>query len=110
MKDNAFEKLDYFLENAKKLANSNVELIIRTPIIPTFNDTDEEIRAISKFVSELNGVKELHLLPYHNLGVDKHLGLNKKYTLLDITPPPKEQMEAFKLLAEEYGLKVQIGG
>ncbi len=98
------------LENAKKIANSSVELIIRTPVIPTFNDTAEEIRAISKFASTLNGVKEHHLLPYHRLGSDKYAGLLRKYSLQDIVPPTKEKMQYLKSVAEESGLKIQIGG
>ncbi len=98
------------LENAKMVANSNVELIIRTPVIPTFNDTAEEIKAISKFASSLPGVKEHHLLPYHRLGFDKYSGLGRKYSLEDIEPPTKEKMEYLKSVAEESGLKVQIGG
>lgn len=98
------------LENAKKIAESGVELIIRTPVIPTFNDTAEEIKAISKFASTLKGVKEHHLLPYHRLGQDKYTGLHRDYALKDIEPPTKEKMEYLKSVAEESGLKIQIGG
>ena len=99
------------LENAKKIADSGeVQLIIRTPVIPTFNDTAKDIKAISKFASTLNGVTEHHLLPYHRLGQDKYSGLHRDYSLKDIEPPTKEKMEYLKSVAEESGLKVQIGG
>ncbi len=101
---------ELILENAKKLANSGVELIIRTPVIPGFNDTPEEIRAISKFAASLPGVKEHHLLPYHRLGQDKYGGLDRKYALEGIQPPAKEKMEYLLSVAEESGLKCQIGG
>ena len=98
------------LENAKKIAQSGVELIIRTPVVPGFNDTPEEIKAISKFAASLPGVKEHHLLPYHRLGQDKYDGLGRKYTLSEIVPPSKERMEYLLSVAEESGLKCQIGG
>ena len=98
------------LENAKKIANSGVELIIRTPVVPGFNDTAEEIRAISKFAATLPGVKEHHLLPYHRLGSDKYAGLGRNYSLKEILPPPQERMEYLLSVAEESGLKCQIGG
>ena len=98
------------LENAKKIAKSGVELIIRTPVVPTFNDTPEEISAIAKFASTLPGVKEHHLLPYHRLGQDKYAGLSRTYTLAHIEPPTDEKMEELKKTAEKFGLKVQIGG
>ena len=101
---------ELILKNAKKIAESGVELIIRTPVVPTFNDTAEEIRAISKFAATLPGVKEHHLLPYHRLGQDKYGGLGRKYSLTNVEPPTKERMEYLLSVAEESGLKCQIGG
>ena len=98
------------LENARTLAKSGVELIIRTPVIPTFNDTAEEIRAISMFARSLGTVEEHHLLPYHRLGIDKYEGLGRKYSLPDIEPPTRAKMEYLLSVAEESGLKCQIGG
>lgn len=98
------------LENAKKLAKSGVELIIRTPVVPGFNDTAEEIRAISRFAASLGGVKEHHLLPYHRLGSDKYAGLGRNYALKEIEPPTQERMEYLLEVAQESGLQCQIGG
>ena len=98
------------LENAKKIAESGVELIIRTPVVPGFNDTPTEIKAISKFAASLPGVREHHLLPYHRLGQDKYAGLGREYTLKEILPPSKEKMQYLLSVAEESGLKCQIGG
>ena len=98
------------LENAKKIAKSGVELIIRTPVVPAFNDSAEDIRAIAKFAASLDGVKEYHLLPYHRLGQDKYAGLGRNYSLKEIEPPTKEKMQYLLSVAEESGLKCQIGG
>ena len=98
------------LENAKKIAASGVELIIRTPVVPTFNDSAEDIRAIAKFAAGLEGVKEYHLLPYHRLGQDKYAGLERNYSLKEIEPPTQEKMQYLLSVAEESGLKCQIGG
>ena len=101
---------ELILENAKKIAKSGVELIIRTPVVPGFNDTAEEIRAISRFAATLSGVEEHHLLPYHRLGQDKYAGLGRNYALKDVLPPTQEKMEYLLSVAEESGLKCQIGG
>lgn len=98
------------LENAKKVAESGVELIIRTPVVPTFNDTPEDIKAISSFAKSLQSVKEHHLLPYHRLGTDKYFGLGRNYSLKEIEPPTKEKMEYLLSVAEQSGLKCKIGG
>ncbi len=98
------------LENARKIAESGTHLIIRTPVIPGFNDTPEEIRAISKFAATLPDVKEHHLLPYHRLGQDKYAGLGRNYELDGITPPTGDKMKYLLSCAEESGLKCRIGG
>ena len=101
---------ELILENAKRLAASGVDLIIRTPVIPGFNDTEEEIRAISRFAASLGSAKEYHLLPYHRLGSDKYAGLGRNYSLKEIEPPAKERMEFLLSVAEEAGVPAQIGG
>ena len=99
------------LQNAKRISQSGqTELVIRTPVVPTFNDTAEEIRAISKFAASLDGVREHHLLPYHRLGQDKYTGLGRSYLLKDIQPPTQEKMQYLLSVAEESGLLCQIGG
>ena len=101
---------DRILENAKKIANSGVELIIRTPVVPTFNDSERDIKAIADFARSLGSVREYHLLPYHRLGTDKYVGLGRTYSLPEIMPPSKEKMEHLLSIAETSGLKCQIGG
>jgi pyruvate formate lyase activating enzyme len=98
------------LENARRVAKSGVELIIRTPVIPTFNDTEKDIREISRFAASLDGVKEHHLLPYHRLGSDKYKGLGRHYSLKEIVPPTEEKMKFLLSVAECSGLKCKIGG
>ena len=101
---------DKILENAQRIARSPVKLIIRTPVIPTFNDTEEEIRAIAKFAASLPGVEEMHLLPYHRIGTDKYKGLGREYTLSHIEPPSQEHMNKLLEVVKSCGLKGQIGG
>ena len=99
------------LENARRVAESGAcEVIIRTPIVPGFNDTAEEVRAISRFAASLPGVKEHHLLPYHRLGQDKYRGLGRSYSMDGIEPPTLERMDYLLSVAEESGLRCQIGG
>ena len=103
---------ELMLENARKVAASGMtELSIRVPVIPTFNDTPEEIRDIAWFAGKLPGVKRIHLLPYHRLGQDKYEGLGRKYLMKDILPPTNEHMEMLKkVVTENSSLLCQIGG
>jgi len=98
------------LQNARKIARDCNHLIIRVPVIPTFNDTPEEIAAIAKFANSLPNVTELHLLPYHRLGQDKYAGLGREYTLAHIEPMPQRKVERLLEAAQTSGLHCQIGG
>ncbi len=101
---------ELILQNAKKIAGNGANLIIRVPVIPTFNDTAEEIRNIASFAASLPGVNEIHLLPYHRLGYDKYVGLEREYKMGDVLPPSKEKMEELRKVAESVGLTAIIGG
>lgn len=100
------------LENARKIAESKMtNLVIRVPVIPTFNDTVEEIQSIARFADKLPGVNKIHLLPYHRLGQDKYDGLGRQYFLPEILPPEPEHMQMLKKAVENCsGLNCQIGG
>ena len=104
------------LENAKYIATHAKHMVIRVPVVPTFNDTPAEIAAIARFAESLPEVHELHLLPYHRLGQDKYAGLGREYTLAHLTPPTSAQMQELKQAAESAAnrlalkLRVQIGG
>lgn len=100
---------ELILENAKKIAQNFNKLIIRTPVIPTFNATVGEIREIAKYAKSI-GVNEMHILPYHRLGKDKYYGLGRSYSLEEIEPPSKELMNELLQVVLQEGLKGQIGG
>ncbi len=97
------------LENARYIAENAKELIIRTPVIPTFNDTEEEIRNIAEFAVSI-GVKEMHLLPYHRIGSDKYAGLGRRYEMAHIEPPHNDRMQELMKVVTDTGLKCLIGG
>lgn len=101
---------ELILKNAKRLAKDAKELVIRVPVIPGFNHTPEEIRAIAEFAASLPKVKELHLLPYHRLGQDKYNGLGRKYLLDGVEPLTERDMEPLLYEVERTGLRGQIGG
>ena len=103
-KDNAM-----ILENARLIAREAKRMIGRTPVIPTFNDTKEDIREIAEFARSI-GVREMHLLPYHRIGSDKYAGLGRSYSMAHIEPPKKEQMQKLLEVVNATGLIGRIGG
>ncbi len=70
------------LSNFKKLAAAfpRLPILVRTPVIPGFNDSAEAITAIIDFIRDAGNIR-YELLPYHRLGQPKYLSLARAYPL-----------------------------
>lgn len=98
------------LENAKKISAIR-PIIIRIPVIPGFNDSDDNITAIARFALDLGeNLKRIDLLPYHKFGTQIYSRIGMEYKLTDVEPPSDDHMIRFKEIVESCGVKVQIGG
>lgn len=100
------------LENAVKISKiQKTNLVIRVPVIPTFNDSLEEIMDIALFSEKLQGIRTIHLLPYHGFGEDKYEQLGRIYEMRNIIPPQNKYMENLKNEIERTtNLNCIIGG
>jgi pyruvate formate lyase activating enzyme len=98
---------DKALENAKKITE-RVRLIVRVPVVPGFNASAEDIKAIAVLAKGFT--KELHLLPYHRLGEGKYAALGRPYPMEGTQPPEAALMNELKTLVEKTGLTCRIGG
>lgn len=98
------------LENAVKISSVANSYSVRVPVIPTFNNSLEEIAEIAKFTANLPKVKTLHLLPYHRLGQDKYEGLSREYELKELIPPDNGEMARLLCEAKKYFENSVIGG
>ena len=91
------------LTNAQKLADTGIPLIFRIPVIPTVNDTPDEIAAIAQFISSLRQENiSLELLPFHRLAGDKYRSLDLDYRARHLESPTKEQISVLLDSARQY--------
>lgn len=93
---------EVILENLAKLNDSGKHIEIRIPIIPGYNDSNENITAISRFIAKLKSIRRVKLLPYHKLGLSKPWLFNSRRGILDLDPPKKEDMERIKSIMKKY--------
>lgn len=96
------------LENLRRLAAMGKKTIVRLPVVPGVNDSEENIKEMARFLRSLGTISEISLLPYHKLGRDKYRGLEKKAED-EYTPPSAECLERIKKDLEEYGFRVSLG-
>ena len=96
------------LENARMIAAMGKPMIIRVPLIPGHNDSQENIKALAEFMLSL-GLKRVDLLPYHSLGKIKYQRLGMEYKLSDLKPFAEGEVAKIKADLESYGLQVGVG-
>ncbi|MBR5366166.1 MAG: glycyl-radical enzyme activating protein [Clostridia bacterium] len=84
------------LENLRALSEAGAEIILRCPIIPGANDTDEHFAAIAALLNALLGIVSADLEPYHPLGTGKAPKIGKTQAFSS-SAPPKERMEQIRL-------------
>ncbi len=96
---------DIILENAKRIAKYK-PVSVRVPMIPGFNDSTEEVRAIANFAKTELGVMDIGLLHYNKWGESKYERLDK--TCFHLEEQSEEDMERLRAivssaLVEEKG-------
>lgn len=83
------------LENLKRLDGAGAATVLRCPIIPGINDTEEHFAGIARTANALKNLKEVHVEPYHPMGGGKakRLGVEDPCEGMDF--PSRKSVEAW---------------
>lgn len=92
----------HILEFAKELSKREIPMWIRHVLVPGKTDDEADLKKLAKFISELNGVERIEILPYHLMGKYKWDEMGLVYPLGD-TPSPSESAtnHAISILQKE---------
>ena len=85
------------LENFQMLLERKAKIWVRVPVIPNYNDADEDIEKIGKIIVNAQNqahhkIERMELLPYHNTGTSKYLSLGKQYEMEGIPSLNKKML------------------
>ncbi len=83
------------LDNLERLDRAGARVILRCPIIPTFNDREEHLRAIGALAERLSSVERVDIEPYHPLGQSKHTALGQTDPLADMSFPESDTVDGW---------------
>ncbi len=62
----------HIMSNLRYLMDRGADIIIRLPLVPDCNDSDEDIASLSTFLKENSGqYRYAEIMPYHTLGIGK---------------------------------------
>lgn len=95
------------LENLRSLT---VPLILRTPIVPGFNDDAGTIRRIAEFAVKLDTLQYYELLTYHPLGCGKAERLGMEERAKPQTSPTINTTDYLIKAASETGVPLFLNG
>ena len=91
------------LSNLEYLAKAGASILIRLPLIPGYNDADEDVNATAREMNRL-GLSQAELMPYHNYGTGKYGQLGLKYALEALEIHPKERLKEIHDIFESYSI------
>jgi pyruvate formate lyase activating enzyme len=97
------------LANIREALKLGIPVTIRIPMIPGFNDSEEDARAFAALLKEL-GAKSVHVLPFHQLGENKYKKYGITYAYSGVPQLHEEDAAVFANILSSAGLSVQIGG
>jgi pyruvate formate lyase activating enzyme len=84
------------LDFARYLSDNNIPVWIRQVIIPGYTDDEQDLLALKNFISSLNTVQKIELLPYHDMGKFKWKKLGLNYALENIRNANSEDIKKAK--------------
>ena len=105
---------DLILQNIRYLADGGHPFLIRIPLIEGINADEQNMDATGRFLASLRASVTVHLLPYHDVGKDKHRRMLPPSVYnpqnYPMSSPTDETLDRCSRQLETYGLKVIIGG
>lgn len=103
---------ELILENFIKLNKDyQKEIAVHIPLIPGYNDDEDNIRKTVEFLSPLEKVKRIDLLPFNPLPIGKYLAMGKPWEYNMVERQPDEFIYNLKKMVESYNrFNVSIGG
>ncbi|MFK4566318.1 glycyl-radical enzyme activating protein [Enterococcus sp. UD-01] len=95
------------LNNLQYALHTHPNLVVRVPVIPRFNDGDENAEAFARLFNRLD-VGRVELLPFHQFGEKKYTFLDRDYAMKDIPQLHTEELDYFKTIFEEHAISCYV--
>jgi len=90
------------VSNLRKLDTLGADIILRCPVIPGINDTDEHFRAIAKRSTDMPRL-HIEILPFHNMARDKWARVGKENPLPLIQNPDADAKKRWEARLLDLG-------
>jgi len=109
-KENTGVSNELIWANLRMMGEIKKPIIIRMPIIPGYNDSDEEIRNAAEALKEIQSVERIDIIPIHHFGKVKYKQIGLEYQMDTDLAISEERQQQIKDMISSYGFRTQIGG
>lgn len=96
-------------ENLLRLAKRSAAIILRVPVIPTFNMDLDALEGIVRLAERL-GIARVNLLPYHRYAQGKYTLLGRRYWHPGVERADAEEVAALAARIRSESVSITIGG
>ncbi len=100
---------ELILQNLRRIGRRGKPIWIRLPLIPGYNDSEDNLSRSAEFVAPMDTVEKISLLPYNVVSGAKYRAIGEKYQLEQVVPHSEDEEEALRKMLSPYGKKVELG-
>ncbi|MBC2724169.1 MAG: glycyl-radical enzyme activating protein [Desulfosporosinus sp.] len=102
---------ELILENFKKLnKNFKGEIVVRVPLIPGYNDDEENIRKTAEFLAPLERIKGIDLLPFNVFPIAKFKALGIDWVYKGVQKQSDKHLSRLYEIVKSYKAHCTVGG
>lgn len=99
---------ELIISNLTELINFGSEVVVRVPLIPTFNLQESFYEGLVSLIIRL-GISNVEVVPYHRLGLTKYDALGRSNELGAIQPVARETCRSItKLIRDRTGASITV--
>ncbi|MFV1968520.1 MAG: glycyl-radical enzyme activating protein [Pirellulaceae bacterium] len=98
------------LSNLEALGRIHENIWVRVPLIPGFNDSPKMLAAIARFVASIAAVRQVNILPYHEMGTHKAAPGSEMNQHPDVMDSSSEELDLAAATFRAAGLSTSMGG
>lgn len=99
---------DQILDNLDFLYKNGASIILRCPLIPGLNDTDNHLLGIKEIIKKYPDLRAVEIMPYHNMGSDKARRVGMDYKLSSIRNADENDKKRWTSFFADAEMKVVL--
>lgn len=96
------------LKNLRVLNDQAARIVVRFVLIPGINDDPKHLDQIIAFLKNLNNIRTVDVLPFHNFARSKYKRFGKPFRTHGVIIPSNEQVEAVRSVFSKAGFDCPI--